>query len=203
MTDNQLRYQANLETERSNRANERIARSKANAEKKHFERSDSEVARSNLARELENNRHNVSAESENVRHNTATEALTGIQQAETHRSNVASEQQKRSELAESMRHNIESEGIQREQNAVRKYAARVKNPTAAVVVDSAYNVGKAAEALRDYEHSTHTGSKLVESVKEGLRSLQGSLGYNPPRKTTQSKPSMITTSKLLTGGKRK
>lgn len=62
MTANQIRYQEHLERSRSNRKNEQLTERRDRVTAQHYFRSDNEGARSNLARELETNRHNLATE---------------------------------------------------------------------------------------------------------------------------------------------
>lgn len=62
MTNNQIRYQEHLERSRSNRRNEQLTEKRDKVTAAHYLRSDAEVGRSNLARELETNRHNLATE---------------------------------------------------------------------------------------------------------------------------------------------
>lgn len=114
MTYNQIAYQQHLETKRHNLAGENyqnrdlqergrhnrmdealtgernaLTRQSNIINQQHYERSDRETQRSNLARELETNRSNVARENESNRHNLIDEyhaylnALTNQKNAET------------------------------------------------------------------------------------------------------------------------
>lgn len=113
MTRNQIMYQQNVETKRSNLANELESN-------RHNVATETETNRSNVAREQETNRSNLAKELETNRHNLATEGIgrrqisLGYDQlAETQRANQAREvETARSNLAkeiETNRHNVVSE----------------------------------------------------------------------------------------------
>lgn len=102
MTRNQILYQQNVETNRSNLANENLTRLRdAETQRSHYA-NEAETKRSNLAREFETNRHNVVSENETHRSNlanellknAATEELAAYHQgslSELNRSNLAKE----------------------------------------------------------------------------------------------------------------
>lgn len=76
MTANQIAYWANVERERSNRANEYLTSKKLDEERRSNIANEKELNRSNVAREGETWRSNVAREGETFRHNIADEALT-------------------------------------------------------------------------------------------------------------------------------
>lgn len=75
MTQNQINYQKNLETTRSNLAKEAETHRANVASETLAARRDAETVRSNLARELETNRSNTAKELETARSNRANEGL--------------------------------------------------------------------------------------------------------------------------------
>lgn len=98
MTRNQIAYQQNLETQRSNLANESLRYKELQETGRHNVVTEAESERSNRARENETNRHNVQSEMlgmtqalEAQRHNIASEGISLSQVAETRRSNQARE----------------------------------------------------------------------------------------------------------------
>lgn len=101
MTKNELLYQQNLETNRSNLARE-VETNRANVA------NETETNRANLAREAETYRSNVAKEWENLRSNKAKEA-------ETNRANVEREAQTWAQLAETGRANRANESVARRQ----------------------------------------------------------------------------------------
>lgn len=120
MTRNQIEFWRNVETNRSNVAQEQ------------------ETRRSNLARELETNRSNLANEKETNRHNLATERLSQIQSdrnwtlglqsnIETQRANKAKEKEtKRSNLAreqENTQARLGDQAIRRRQASTAQYDA--------------------------------------------------------------------------------
>lgn len=125
MTNNQVQYQRNLETERANRAQEALRDREIEATKAHYERSDRETERANFAREGEAVRHNVQDEllrGEQIavqrEFNTGQLQLRGSELdtrrselAETIRKNMASESLQQTNLDEQGRHNKESERL--------------------------------------------------------------------------------------------
>lgn len=87
MTSNQLQYWRNVETNRSNLAQER------------------ETNRANLARELETNRANMAQEKETNRANLAREQ-------ETHRSNIVNERLRTEQLLSDVRNQVKQRELQ-------------------------------------------------------------------------------------------
>lgn len=102
MTQNQIAYQANIETKRAN-----------------------------LARETETHRTNVANEEENKRYHTASVAETNranlAKERETNRSNLANEMLKATQIAETQRSNLANEALKDKEINVRsddtKYTA--------------------------------------------------------------------------------
>lgn len=95
MTSNQIAYWKNLETERSDRENERL-KSESQAEDR---RHNTVTEAKDWFGVKENQRHNQATESvergkliETIDHNRATEALEGHKQEETNRHNLATEE---------------------------------------------------------------------------------------------------------------
>lgn len=135
MTDIQVKYWANKELERSNKARE------------------AETNRANLASERENYRHNVATErvasdslQESIRHNTRTEELTATQIQEQHRSNVANEGIKLATLQETIRSNKAKEAETHRSNVAREYETHRTNV--------------ANETLTDYKNIWDYGAKM-------------------------------------------
>lgn len=125
MTNNQVQYQRNLETERANMAQEELKRMENAATQAHYERMDRETQRANFAREGEAVRHNVQDEllrgeqiAVNRDFNTGQLALRNLELqarqselAETIRRNMANERLQTTNLTEQQRHNVESERL--------------------------------------------------------------------------------------------
>lgn len=130
MTKNQIEYQRNVETKRSNLAVEtETARANREREKENF--------RSNTAREAETLRSNLAKEGENYRSNTARED-------ETRRNNMVHAAIGWGNLGESKRTNLANELLKGQQIMSQENIATARNVNALDVVES-QNAGKLAQ----------------------------------------------------------
>lgn len=152
MTQNQLKYWANVETQRANRAME-------SENFRHNVTSENETRRSNLAREGETNRHNLVAEQ-----------LSGRQLEETKRSNRAQERlgSERNaisasnvrlgyaNLTENTRHNVRGEELTAQSNATQQRQAATAEKNASTNRISALN-----SMRHDLVTEQHSGWDLI------------------------------------------
>lgn len=192
MTNNQIQYQRNLETERSNRAQERNQRYATRVQERHFTTADLETARSNLARESETNRHNL-----------ATESVSSRQIAELERHNVAEEGLKGSSLAETLRHNMQVESQaareQRERERSNREGEAIKREY--LTKDYVSIASSAAKNVADNPLTAVTGAGIAGAVLAGNAVRSVSDWYASSSTGTKSKqPKMISRQRLLKGG---
>lgn len=161
MTRNEILYQQNVETERSNRARETETNRSNLANERENERShlanEQETARSNRAREAETTRHNVETESqdwakliEQRRANLANEGIKAGTLNEQVRHNKVGESQSWASLNEQARHNQEQEDVAigqlREQHRSNVVSENIKRET----ISSNENIASARNASNEF-----------------------------------------------------
>lgn len=168
-----LRGQTLQETQRSNRAREKLeAQRNVETTRSNLAR-EAETMRSNVARENETARSNLAREAETSRHNKFTE---GISAADLTSQTVTREQQ----ILETARHNRAME--------LKDYSTKVElNPTQSTV-NPTYNVGsnnKFSTSSKNGSTSTSTNSKDNDKTKDSHFSLD--LGFFKRNSTRNSK----------------
>lgn len=181
MTRNQIEFQRNVETNRSNLVNE-TETNRANVAKEGLQKEQNEeTKRSNLAREAETQRSNLARETETSRSNRAQEALGYANLAEAKRSHLANELLGSATLAENSRHNVQLENITSTKNMLdsenAKYradksydatimSAKISGVTNAMVAGS----NQKAAALTNLS-PLNVGSKVVPGVVRSIVDL--------------------------------
>lgn len=138
MTRNQIEYQRNVETQRSNQAQEALKGRELEETQRSNKAREAENYRSNTAKEAENYRSNYARERETSRSNRAQEGLMYLRDQEVARSNLANEVLKhqanlenvrsnQAREAENYRHNTVSESETKRSNLEHEAETRSKN----------------------------------------------------------------------------
>lgn len=158
MTRNQIEYWRNVETARTNLAQE-TETNRANMAR------ENETHRSNVRNELEMNRSNRTREQETERHNRATESQN--QKDLALRTVVADRDFHMGlrTLSETARHNKAVEGENQRSNKAREYLSKLES-------DRNYEVKRRQQSTADYNAMTQR-----YNVEEGKRSHQANEGY--------------------------
>lgn len=207
MTNNQINYWKNVETERHNRALEQQGlldlqiRREGNTI---AARQVAETQRSNLAREAETNRSNLAKESnellrtnETIRSNLVHEGLTAQRNANDYTVGMAQVGLGYSQLSETNRHNLEMETIQSNSNPWTTLATSLDKlfnpgkkdlfPKIPTLSDMKQSIGKAAQKIGDSITSNLVlaGINQPTSTKSVLKSVK-QLPTAPAAKVPQS-----------------
>lgn len=175
MTQNQLRYWENVETQRANRAREENERNTLSEKIRSNLANEGETHRSNLARENETYRSNIARETENTRTNVENEAIKRGSLFETNRSNLAKEQ-------ETTRSNKAKEEQARAELELSREVDRRNASTKEVEAREKERHNKQTEYYQGLETGSKVGSSLVDAFKSGL----GIFGGNSNGKTQQN-----------------
>lgn len=168
MTDIQLKFWAQNETQRHNYATEAQAASELNETRRHNIAGERETQRHNLRTELqtdsmlvENVRHNMATEHETTRHNEQMETIGFGNLNETRRHNMAGERETR-------RHNVISESNDRRRIAVAERANDISQQQADTARYNASTQSSRANAqnTKDYASASNIRSNTMKTDKE-------------------------------------
>lgn len=162
MTHNQIAYWANVETKRSNRANEK------------------ERHRSNLANERETHRANVTREEETERHNRATEGISQ-QEADTHAGqlSLAQLQNRQAQYWQTLDYNLKN----RQQSEVER-SNRATERINTQKIDYDYIINQARNAIQSQIAGETKRSNLAKEAQTKF-SLEETQRHNKALETTQ------------------
>lgn len=172
MTNNQLTYQKNLETERSNRAQEELGRNQL-----------AETVRSNMARETETSLHNRITERETERANRANEEHqknslaesirhNQVTETETARHNQVTEQQTYVQLAESERHNRASENLSQQSVNASIYGAQLSAAASRYATDTnAANMAAQIQANKEINEAKIQSAERINTDNAAVKVL--------------------------------